>query len=277
MPNWVASNLIISGKNSDKVMKSLISKDSDGNERFDFNKIVPMPDSLKIVSGGLTMDTVSYYLSTLSVEEYKKLFEKFKKKDKVDYFKSQKIIYAKNTLRETRDKIISRYSENSKCRMDDDPILATEEDIKKYGKQAIDNVLKYGFQDWYYWSIANWGTKWNACNTIYYKDTPNEIYFETAWSDVRKLLLELSLQFPENTFYYEYAEEQTGYYCGFAKFQNGEVLENVELPEYSKEAYEMSFNIWGDGIKDYYKFNEEKNTYEYIEDEESEDDGDAEM
>ena len=52
------------------------------------------------------------------------------------------------------------------------------------GEIAIDNLEKYGFQDWYNWSIHNWGTKWDACNSHIESDDEDYIFitFDTAWS-----------------------------------------------------------------------------------------------
>lgn len=38
----------------------------------------------------------------------------------------------------------------------------------------------YGSNNWYDWSVANWGTKWNAqCSSFNHKNT---LWFDTAWS-----------------------------------------------------------------------------------------------
>ena len=52
---------------------------------------------------------------------------------------------------------------------------------------------KYGKNNWYDWSIENWGTKWNACNTEVVDDTGNLLYyrFETAWDCPRQIALAL--------------------------------------------------------------------------------------
>lgn len=34
--------------------------------------------------------------------------------------------------------------------------------------------------DWYVWSLNNWGTKWNACETV--MPSPDTIIFQTAWN-----------------------------------------------------------------------------------------------
>lgn len=52
------------------------------------------------------------------------------------------------------------------------------EDCKEY-VQGFYNLLKFDYKDWYDWSIAKWGTKWNAYQTEIGK---TYIKFDTAWS-----------------------------------------------------------------------------------------------
>ena len=49
----------------------------------------------------------------------------------------------------------------------------------------------YGNKNWYDWSIANWGTKWNACDTVY--DAKNKLLqFNTAWSAPKPIFVEIA-------------------------------------------------------------------------------------
>lgn len=51
-------------------------------------------------------------------------------------------------------------------------------DLKKAALKA-----KYGFESWYDWNCANWGTKWDLCEPNVTRVTPNtvEIGADTAW------------------------------------------------------------------------------------------------
>ena len=61
------------------------------------------------------------------------------------------------------------------------------------GNLGREEEEKYGKNNWYHWSIENWGTKWNACNTEIVDDTGNLLYyrFETAWDCPRQIALAL--------------------------------------------------------------------------------------
>ena len=56
----------------------------------------------------------------------------------------------------------------------------------------------YKRQTWYEWSIANWGTKWNALNQNF--EEPNVLWFDTAWEGVPLLILTLSRNFRTSSF-----------------------------------------------------------------------------
>ena len=48
---------------------------------------------------------------------------------------------------------------------------------------------KHGANNWYDWSIMNWGTKWNACNTeVELNKNVLNYTFETAWDAPREIV-----------------------------------------------------------------------------------------
>jgi hypothetical protein len=52
--------------------------------------------------------------------------------------------------------------------------------------QTLANVQKYGYANWYDWSIANWGTKWDVggedCHVEITDKHTITIWFESAWT-----------------------------------------------------------------------------------------------
>lgn len=272
MPNWVLNHLTIYGENAVETLRSLLIENK-GNEigsefDFDFNKIIPMPDSLRIESGSSTDSCVEMYLTSINPF--------------VDYYGENKVgsdeflricravqatkFYGKYNDKLSIEEIQAREKNVYFCDEQNEYLTLTKEEILARGKHAVDNVLTYGAMDWYDWSCTHWGTKWNACNTQFPDTEVAEIYFDTAWSPVPQVLLVLSNQHPECIFDYEYAEEQAGYFAGSFIFQAGDITQNVCYEEYSKECYEMYFKLWGG--EDEFEFNAKKGTYEYIENEE---------
>lgn len=81
------------------------------------------------------------------------------------------------------------------------------------------NIEKYGHFNWYDWSIANWGTKWNAYHQGF--NSANSLTFATAWSPIPGLILNLSEIFPDITLNYSCSD----FYDSISfVFKNGEVL-----------------------------------------------------
>ncbi len=120
---------------------------------------------------------------------------------------------------------------------------------------------KTGFTYWYYWNVANWGTKWNAYSCE--RRAWNVFKFETAWSSVLKLITLISEAFPEISFDYKYADEDTGYNTGKHTFLNG--LNNSYIPKGgSKSAYELAFSCMPERRSNYVLNGE---VYEYKDEE----------
>jgi len=267
MPNWVSNKLVISGENSEEIVKSLLTKDDEGDElNFDFNKIIPMPDELHIISGTVTDRAVALYLTSInpSVRYYGKVTDKMilgRYLELLEKLKAKgKNLNAFDIM--TPAEKIAEYEKSVVGEDENFNAGKTVEEAITYGKRAVDNIIKYGHMNWYDWSVANWGTKWNASST---NITGSTIEFETAWSDVSDLMCKLSEKYPDNTFYYDFAEEQAGFYAGEFTYENGEEVAGGYFDEGSKEAYEKYFELWG-GEEDY-KYDKRTKTYKYIENE----------
>jgi|SRR5210317_741310 len=55
-------------------------------------------------------------------------------------------------------------------------------------KQSQKLISKYGADNWYSWSIENWGTKWNACDTnVELNKNVLSYTFDTAWDAPREI------------------------------------------------------------------------------------------
>lgn len=59
-----------------------------------------------------------------------------------------------------------------------------EAEQAKLTAQENDNLLQYGFKNWYEWCNANWGTKWDFDleNVIENEDGSISASFDSAWS-----------------------------------------------------------------------------------------------
>lgn len=258
MPNWVINRIKIENGDIKEVLKEHFTK-QDGKEEFDFNTIKPMPEDLKIEKSSRSSAGLKLYIASINplVSDFSWVD---KKVELNDFFKIMISIF-KRDCTDNIEKYILRNSEISLLIEKYDKDL---ENVLSLGKKVFNNYKNYGVSDWYDWSVNNWGTKWNACNTNIVGDY-NAVYFDTAWSPSIEIADKLASMHPKLKIIYEYAEEQTGFYSGRITYENGVIFSNVEFEPFSKEAYEMSFELWGN--EEEYKFNKDTNTYEYVEEE----------
>jgi hypothetical protein len=118
------------------------------------------------------------------------------------------------TQSELADKIIA----SRPLGLDDDYEYFVNEELRKecedrrydyratfeIGMKRKKNREKYGYADWYDWSCANWGTKWNAgCGKFATNDKGETLLtFGTAWSRPYPVMEKLFAMFPEHEFEY---------------------------------------------------------------------------
>jgi hypothetical protein len=230
MPNHITNRLRIEGPREQitalAYFMDTTKEDKEGSE-FDFNQLIPMPEELNIVSGG--------YGSTAMMALYGEDPDGYAWKNQEDCQAQLKALPEK-----------------------------TRQEAIKLGKQYKANKDKYGYATWYPWALANWGTKWNAYSVNH--DGTHELYstiwFDTAWSGVPNLILQLSAKFPELEIEYAYADEDMSSNTGSMTFKGGEVFDQYYPESGSQEGYNLYFDVCG-GEEDYILIEGE---YRYIDD-----------
>ena len=227
MPNHVTNILTFVGPQQDiDILRNKIKGvDEHGDEReIDFNKIVPMPSTMQITSGSM----VDRGIAIIKFTEHGDDSELRKMLD-YPWVKAENI----KTPQQLADHFLEK-----------------DEGNKQYLQEAriaLENIEKYGHKDWYSWSIANWGTKWNAYEI---SDEGDSIRFDTAWSTPAPVVEKLSEMFPTITIKLEFADEDFGYNCGSVVFLAGDVIEE-NIPEGgSAEAYAIATKIQATDIDD---------------------------
>lgn len=90
-----------------------------------------------------------------------------------------------------------------------DELMATTANFSNDSPEKKANIEKYGHADWYSWRLANWGTKWDACEVYIEDETEHEalIRFDTAWCSPDKLLEWYARENPDVVFLNQYDEE----------------------------------------------------------------------
>lgn len=217
MPNHVINRVSVSGPPvSVKDLLESIQDDKKGLGTIDFNKIIPMPESLDIEAGSNTDRGLKAYTGFIQV--YTMLGTR--SDADMDHFPAE--------------------AEAAFLRMRTD---VTPEQWK-LGKTAYENQSKYGAPTWYEWSINNWGTKWNAYECAAREMGPehSELSFWTAWTPPHPVLQRLSEQHPDLTIEHEWADEEIGMNCGRRLYHDGRILEQ-DVP-FGAEADAFARSLW---------------------------------
>ena len=94
------------------------------------------------------------------------------------------------------------------------------------------NISKYGAKDWYDWSIANWGTKWNSSGIFLTSEYDDQVAysFQTAWAPPIPVYTELAKLFPNINIFINYDESGMGF-SGWQYYANGELVKKREYDE----------------------------------------------
>ena len=85
--------------------------------------------------------------------------------------------------------------------IDGKSIPVSDKEMKQFKK-------KYGSDNWYDWSLNNWGTKWDACEPEILNNDINffSVSFETAWGPPTEWIDNIMQDFPDLCFQLEYEE-----------------------------------------------------------------------
>lgn len=102
----------------------------------------------------------------------------------------------------------SWYVINPELKPGDDGYETNERPFTPEEEAALKDI---GYTDWYEWSVANWGTKWNACHVSIHElpeeDGAVEIAFDTAWAAPFPIFKQLTALFPRLAFEFAWTDE----------------------------------------------------------------------
>ena len=158
MPNHVTNKIEITSANAQEALNFMKGSDRE----FDFNQIIPMPESLNIQSGTVTDAALAYCLTDgLTKPVTADQIEKYYKEE---FFSS-------------KAEQVERAIESAKRCLDQGH--ETKEQLLEISKKIISNVETHNCHTWYEWSPQNWGTKWNAYDITV---SENQVEFDTAWN-----------------------------------------------------------------------------------------------
>ena len=211
-----------------EVAESLKSDPKEPLGQVDFNKLIPMPESLDIESSCRGEKGYAAYKEFLLLSMPLDDAEK--------------------------DKLEASFRDRFK----DDP------ETWELGKQYHTNMALYGASTWYDWCYTHWDTKWNAyaCEPV----TPSDrrLVFQTAWSSVPRIAKAISRKAPEVAIRYRWTNESIEDNVGDVTLLDGAFIEDNSPEECSREAYELAADVLGLDLGEIgYVLSEDGTTYEY--------------
>lgn len=250
MPNWIKNKILV-GK--PEFMEELQKRYEGSNERFDFNKVIPMPDGLDVECGSKGDDGLMLYMAKIN-PKCSFYGTKEDKVSEVEYKKLLKNINSHLLMNKITRMTKKEVAELSSCYKD------KIGEVIALGQKMVTNVKNYGSINWYDWSIKNWGTKWNSSETIWEE---KDVIFETAWEPALPVVMELSKQNPKMRIALLYSDEDIGDHVGYMLVTGGRIDYQGTFEDGSRDAYKLAFELWG--CENEYRYDNKKGRYVYNE------------
>jgi hypothetical protein len=242
MPNHVTNVITFKNIPIERLNQILeaIKSDNEGLGSIDFNKIIPMPDT--VFKGNLgpverekygTNNWMDWSIANWNTKWNAYEFAPYNYENDINVSQSEK---PKATDSQIRDLMVN---------------FAEAGDVISYeqAREIYQNEVDFG--------------------EIEHSSNENVIAFDTAWSAPHAVLKQLSKDYPEVRIQHQWFDEVFGFNVGVCEYQNGETIyENIPY-DGSKEAYEMAAEIQGEDLGDLgYRLSDDGKTYDYPEEDE---------
>lgn len=152
---------------------------------------------------------------------------------------------------ENKLKEIKEFVKSETSYFDFDKIVPMPQHSEKFfrdGNLGEEEKNKYGKNNWYDWSVENWGTKWNSCDATFVDiieindNFELNFYFQTAWNPPIPVIKALAEKFNVKVTCV-YNDENIGYDCGKIIFnEKGGVIEDIY---YEKDGFNLIAEEYG--------------------------------
>lgn len=272
MPDWTEQNIYTRNKEDLEKIRKEFTNISDGEEFLDFNKIIPMPESLKYTQSPNDIEHIAYFLSPdgkeLEEKEIESKINDFIRTLNDPTIKEAKDMYQKNYNFETMEKekvsvipLIEKFLKDKEAfkegkeRVEEFKEWCEKEKIEanlyNYGKKMLTDKLMYNETNWYDWACNNWGTKWDIDKT-YWED--KMLSFQTAWSPALPIYVAISNKLQIDIFA-EWFEEQFTEWAGVMQIEKGKVTLFKEFRPNSRELFEVA-SVMVDEDQDRFRYDE---------------------
>lgn len=171
MANFVNNLIILNGKKFNMAKLAAISDTS----VFDFNKILPMPNSLpETLTAGHSVSFARYLLGLeLDIAQLEKLL--------LPIEAHIQVVQISDLAKEYEDVVKSRYSVEGILKdqtwIHSYPLTVNE--LEELGKSVYENLVEHGLVTAFEWRVQNWNTG-NEAESV--NSVSNKINFYTRWS-----------------------------------------------------------------------------------------------
>lgn len=277
MPNYVTNKLSVTNVNERRMqqIKDFVSGEEivDGQTvpvAFDFNKIIPMPEDLRVIAGSVTDQTMNLYCrycipgskwnARLGIDE--QTFNDILMSEEDGRRQLGALPFHFDVETRPQDWDYLKRRETIYWEADTDQGKIPEPlPVLVCGYRYFQNKIRYGFPTWYEWRRFFWETKWNASSPSVADDGFGWT-FTTAWTAPLHVIEVLSRIFPDAEFEMKYADEDIGSNCGMVSYKNGESF-NERVFDGGKEADEFAIRVIYDSTPEEagYVFDEEADCY----------------
>ncbi len=197
MPNWCNNRCVVTGPEItvERFKRTCITEENKG---LDFQTIIPKPEIVKGTTAGGLVDDALLVLGRADIGHFGgHTLEERKALDDALLMLGRTDLVGDHRLEERMKKVGVATVEEFTAWIHEHQ-YKEEEDVFEQARRSIRAFEETGFADWYEWSIANWGTKWNASDFQVIKDEPGryEFDFDTAWSPPEPIYAKLAEMFP---------------------------------------------------------------------------------
>ena len=233
MPNHVTTRCIVTGPQPEIArLRALVFRVDNGNQIVDFNQVIPMPLSLCDSDASSTPQWAAQLL--LIRGEALSFNTRGLPPIVVERIRTDVGIPEPAPMSDVAAAYLEKHPEEEAA-----------------GKRLLLNIVETGYPDWYEWSCANWGTKWNSYGFGIDESGDGflNFHFDTAWSFPTLIFEMLATMFPTLRFACACCDE-CGNFAGRGAF-NGEPV--FEIGEATDELYELVYGEkpeWDDDAQD---------------------------
>ncbi|MGX2950664.1 DUF1281 family ferredoxin-like fold protein [Ursidibacter sp. B-7004-1] len=241
MPNWCQNKLeiICDLKQAELIKPKLFEPSKTGELTLNFDLLVAMPKSLLIESSSVG----DRAMELLSLSQSKKITRALLKR----FIRSNSELNRIYTKAKHHKWRVSNFIHWLSKRPDEQENLYLNLAI---GRQYLTNLSQYGHKDWYDWSIANWGCKWNVCSenceVCLNEDGTIDCWFDSPWGPPDAWFRVLCETFPHIEFKLSFFESGMWFAGEYIANQDGSFseiyVEDWDIKAFAKDVFYEKFD-----------------------------------